>query len=364
MKKKISIIGSTGSVGKQALEVIENFRDRFEIIALAAGSNAELLKEQSKKFKPKYICLGEHGIERICMDKENDIILFACSGIVGLKPMLTAIENGIDIALANKESIVLAGDFVMQKAKKHGVNIIPVDSEHSAIHQCLRGNRTKDIEKLIITASGGPFLYSSAEEIQNATVKDALAHPRWDMGKKISIDSANMTNKGFEIIEAHHLFGIPYDKIEVVVHPQSIIHGAIEFKDGSIIAQLGQPSMHIPVQYALTYPERIVGIKSNSLSLSYIAKLDFMKPDFEKFPCLAFTIECGKKGGTAPAALNGANDEAVMAFLDGKIKFGEIYVIVKATVEKHAHISNPTLKQVLSADKNAREFAKMLILNK
>ena len=298
-KKKISIIGSTGSIGTQALEVIEKLKDKFEILALAGGSNTELLKKQAEKFKPKYICHnstsqlalsgakilhGSDGLEEICSNKENDIILVACSGKIGLKPTLTAIKNNINIALANKETLVMAGDIVMSEARKHWVKILPVDSEHSAIHQCIKD--INFVDKLIITASGGPFLHKTIDDIKNATVEEALHHPRWNMGKKITVDSATLMNKGLEIIEAHHLFGFDYDDIEVVIHPQSIVHSAVEYKDGSVIAQLGLPSMHIPIQYAITYPERLEGIKSKSFSFAEIARLDFEKPDFEKFPCV------------------------------------------------------------------------------
>lgn len=282
-KRKISILGSTGSIGTQALEVIEKLQDNFEIIALSAGGNVELLKQQALKFKPKYVCIGkktgekveipntkvlygEDGLEEICSNKENDIILVSVSGKIGLKPTLKAIENGIDIALANKETLVMAGDIVMQKARENGVKIVPVDSEHCAIHQCIKD--ISQVDKLIITASGGPFLHKTIEDMKNATVAQALAHPRWNMGKKITVDSATLMNKGLEIIEAHHLFNMPYEKIDVVVHPQSIVHSAIEYVDGSVIAQLGLPSMHIPIQYAITYPERYAGIKSRSFSFS------------------------------------------------------------------------------------------------
>ncbi len=305
-KIKISIIGSTGSIGTQALEVIEKMPNKFEIIALAGGSNKKLLEEQIRKFKPKYPSLGEEGLKKICSDTNNDIILMACSGRIGLKPTLTAIKNGINIALANKETLVMAGDIVMSEAKKHNVQIIPVDSEHCAIHQCIKN--ISQVEKLIITASGGPFLHKSIEQIKSATVEQTLAHPKWNMGRKITVDSATLMNKGLEIIEAHHLFGFDYDKIEVVIHPQSIIHSAIEYKDGSVIAQIGLPSMHIPIQYAITYPERFEGIKSKSFSFSEIARLDFEAPDFEKFPCLSLAYKAGKIGGTATTCLNAANE--------------------------------------------------------
>ena len=273
-KRRISIIGSTGSIGTQALEVIEKLQDKFDIIALAGGNNIELLKQQAEKFKPKFVYAQKdikidgiktlESLDEIAQNQENDIILVACSGKIGLRPTLKAIENGIDIALANKETLVMAGDIVMKKAKENGVKIIPVDSEHCAIHQCIKD--ISQVEKLIITASGGPFLHKSIEEMKTATVKEALAHPRWNMGRKITVDSATLMNKGLEIIEAHHLFGMDYDDIDVVVHPQSIVHSAIEYKDGSVIAQLGLPSMHIPIQYAISYPERFEGIKSKSFS--------------------------------------------------------------------------------------------------
>ena len=357
-KKKISIIGSTGSIGRQALEVIEKLQDKFEIIALAGGHNTELLKQQAEKFKPKYISIsanpelvsgahnakvyqGEEGLEKICSDKENDIILVACSGKIGLRPTLTAIKNGINIALANKETLVMAGDIVMKEAKKYGVKIIPVDSEHCAIHQCIKD--INQVDKLIITASGGPFLHKSIEDMKNATVEQALAHPRWNMGKKITVDSATLMNKGLEIIEAHHLFGFDYDDIDVVVHPQSVVHSAIEYVDGSVIAQLGLPSMHIPIQYAITYPERFEGIKSKSFSFADIARLDFEKPDYEKFPTVKLAYKMGRMGGTATVCMNAANEEAVFAFLDGKIKLYNIYEITKKMCDEHTVIQNPTI---------------------
>ena len=361
-RKKISIIGSTGSIGTQALEVIDKLRDKFEIIALAAGSNVELLKLQAKKFRPKYIYAAKeinvegiktlNSLDEIASNKENDIILVACSGKVGLKPTLKAIENGINIALANKETLVMAGDIVMKKARENNVKIIPVDSEHCAIHQCIKN--ISQVDKLIITASGGPFLHKSAEEIKHATVKETLNHPRWNMGKKITVDSATLMNKGLEIIEAHHLFGFDYENIEVVIHPQSIVHSAIEYVDGSVIAQIGLPSMHIPIQYAITYPERFEGIKSKSFSFAEIARLDFEKPDFEKFPCIKLAYKAGKLGGTATACLNAANEEAVFAFLDGKIKVCMIYEIVRKMLDEHVLIKNPSIEEIFKVDSDVR----------
>ena len=350
--KKISIIGSTGSIGTQALEVSEKLRDKFEIIALAGGHNRELLEAQAKKFNPRYTVLGEQGLEKICSDKENDIILVACSGKIGLRPTLTAIKNGINIALANKETLVMAGDIVMSEAKKRGVKIIPVDSEHCAIHQCIKD--IAQVDKLIITASGGPFLHKSIAEMKNATVKEALAHPKWNMGKKITVDSATLMNKGLEIIEAHHLFGFDYDDIEVVVHPQSIVHSAIEYKDGSVIAQLGLPSMHIPIQYAISYPERFEGIKSKSFSFAEIARLDFEKPDFEKFPSVKLAYKAGRTGGTMTTCLNAANEEAVFVFFYGKIKLYNIYEIVEKMMSEHKVIQNPTIDEIFETDEQIR----------
>lgn len=375
-KRKISIIGSTGSIGRQALEVIEKLQDKFEIIALTGGANVELLREQALKFKPKYVCVGnskgeklditgvktlygQEGLEEICSIKENDIILVSVSGKVGLRPTLTAIDNGIDIALANKETLVMAGDIVMPRAKEKGVNIIPVDSEHCAIHQCIKD--ISQVDKLIITASGGPFLHKTIDDMKNATVAQALNHPRWSMGKKITVDSATLMNKGLEIIEAHHLFNMPYEKIDVVVHPQSIVHSAIEYVDGSVIAQLGLPSMHIPIQYAITYPERFEGIKSKSFSFADIARLDFEKPDFEKFPSVKMAYEAGKIGGSATVCMNAANEEAVFAFLEDKIKLYEIYQITSKMMEQHHLVKNPSIDEIFEIDKEVRVKTKELI---
>ena len=375
-KRKISIIGSTGSIGRQALEVIEKLQDKFEIIALTGGANVELLKEQALKFKPKYVCVGnskgekldiagvktlygQEGLEEICSIKENDIILVSVSGKVGLRPTLTAIDNGIDIALANKETLVMAGDIVMPRAKEKGVNIIPVDSEHCAIHQCIKD--ISQVDKLIITASGGPFLHKTIDDMKNATVAQALNHPRWSMGKKITVDSATLMNKGLEIIEAHHLFNMPYEKIDVVVHPQSIVHSAIEYVDGSVIAQLGLPSMHIPIQYAITYPERFEGIKSKSFSFADIARLDFEKPDFEKFPSVKMAYEAGKIGGSATVCMNAANEEAVFAFLEDKIKLYEIYQITSKMMEQHNLVKKPSIDEIFEIDKEVRVKTRELI---
>lgn len=381
MKKKISILGSTGSIGTQALEVIEKLSDKFEIVALSGGDNIAMLAGQIKKFSPKIVCVkscsavaelkqffpnvnflcGDDGLEQICSDRETDLIVVAVSGRVGLKPTLTAIKNKIDIALANKETLVIAGDIVMQAAKENGVNILPIDSEHSAIHQCIKN--IAEVEKLIITASGGPFLTKSLDDIKNATVEEALAHPKWSMGKKITVDSATLMNKGLEVIEAHHLFGFDYDKIEVVIHPQSIIHSAVEYVDGSVIAQLGLPSMHIPIQYTITYPERIEGIKSKSFNFLEAKRLDFEKPDFEKFPCLRLAYEAGKTGGSATICLNAANEEAVFAFLKGQIKLYTIYEIVEKIMSQHTIINAPSIEDIFEIDNEIRIKTQELLNN-
>lgn len=381
MLKQISILGSTGSIGKQALEVVDSLPDYFKIYGLAAGANIEVLKEQVKKYKPEIISVkdeiaalelkkeitgveitwGQEGLTTIAGSGENNLVLIAVSGITGLFPTLAAINNKVDIALANKETLVAAGNLVMERARKNNVSIIPVDSEHSAIYQCINNKDFNQVKKLIITGSGGPFRNKSLYEIENATVQETLNHPRWSMGNKITVDSATLMNKGLEVIEAHWLFGTEYKDIEVVIHPQSIVHSAVEFKDGSVIAQLGVPSMHIPIQYALTYPERREGLKTNSLSLTEVAKLDFEKPDLEKFPCLKLAFEAGSKGGTYPIVLNAVNEEAVYSFLSGKIKLTEISKIVEKGLEAHTSINNPNLDDIICTDKWAREFANDLL---
>ena len=361
MKRKISILGSTGSIGRQALEVIDKLQDKVEIIALTAGSNTDLLNEQIKKFKPKYACASDTtkiegakhlSLEEICSNKENDIILVAVSGKIGLRPTITAINNGIDIALANKETLVMAGDIVMPLAKEKGVNIIPVDSEHCAIHQCIKD--ISQVDSLIITASGGPFLHKTVDDMKNATVEQALAHPRWNMGKKITVDSATLMNKGLEVIEAHHLFNMDYDRINVVVHPQSIVHSAIEYVDGSVIAQLGLPSMHIPIQYAITYPERFEGIKSKSFSFAEIARLDFEEPNWDKFKALNLAYDAGRLGGSATVCLNAANEEAVFEFLEGKIKLFDIIHAVEEMMQNHNIIKKPSVDEIFDIDSEIR----------
>ncbi len=378
-RKNIAILGSTGSIGTQALEVLDLIPEKFNIIALSAGNNTELISEQIDKYNPKIVCVktkeaaeelkskhnntkfvyGDEGLIEIANLAELEMILVAVSGKIGLKPTIQAIKNKKDIALANKETLVMAGDIVMNLAKEYGVKILPVDSEHSAIFQCL-SNR-KEVKHLIITSSGGPFRTASNEDMKDANLDEALAHPRWKMGKKITVDSATLMNKGLEVIEAHHLFDFDYDEIKVIVHPQSYIHSAVEYNDGSIIAQIGNPSMHIPIQYALTYPERVEGIETESFDFIKAAKFEFYEPDMVKFPSLALAFEAGKKGGTYPVCLNAANEEAVFAFLEKKIKLIEIYEITKKMFDEYQSIENATLEQILEEDEKIRIKTKELI---
>lgn len=373
---KISILGSTGSIGRQAVEVIQKMPDYFEVVSICGGDNIEEIKKQIKLLNPKNVCVkseqnalllqkefpkinvlhGEQGLIDVASDKTNERILVSVSGKTGLKPTLAAIENKIDVALANKETLVMAGDIVMARAKEMGVKILPVDSEHGAIHQCL-SNR-EEVEKLIITASGGPFRNKTIEDIKNATVEETLHHPRWNMGKKITIDSATLMNKGLEVIEAHHLFNMPYEKIQVVVHPQSIVHSAVEYVDGSVIAQLGFPSMHIPIQYTLTYPYRHEGIETRSFDFIKAGRLDFEEPDLEKFPCLKLAFKAGAMGGTMPVVMNAANEEAVFMFLGGRISLWEIFEITNKMMNEHENIQNPTIEQILEQDILTREKTK------
>ena len=378
--KNLVILGSTGSIGTQALEVIRQLNNDFKVVALAAGNNVEAIKKQAEEFNPEFISVKTEeaatklqkllpksqimidGITEIAKTADYDIILVSVTGISGLFPTLEAIKRGKTIALANKETLVTAGDIVMAEVKKYNAQLIPVDSEHSAIFQC--SPTGEYVKNLLITASGGPFLNKSVEYMKNATKNETLKHPKWDMGNKITVDSATLMNKGLEVIEAHHLFQKDYENIKVVIHPQSIVHSAVEFEDGSVISQMGIPSMHLPIQYALTYPKRVEGIKSNSFDLSKLGTLEFLEPDFEKFPSLKLAFNAGKDGGIKPAILNAANEEAVYAFLDDKIKLLDISEITKTVLEKIENIKNPSLDEILEADKKARELAKEEISKK
>ncbi len=372
--KNIILLGSTGSIGTQTLEVVEKLKEEFNIVALACGNNVELLKQQIKKFHPKYVCIqnqekikelkeefsnveffyGENGLIELASLDKYDMLISATNGIVSVKATLKAIENKKTVALANKETLVMAGDIVMKEAKKNNVRILPIDSEHSAILQCLNRFEDNFSKRLWITASGGPFLNNTREEMKNFKAKDALNHPRWAMGKKITVDCATLVNKGLEVIEAHHLYNYDYENIKVVIHPQSIVHSFVEFVDGSFLAQMGVPSMHIPIQYALTYPKRLSGIKSDSFN-PIGNKLEFLEPDLEKFPLLKCTIECGKQGGIMPAILNAANEVAVYKFLNNEINFTDIEKIVFTELEKHNNIKNPTLDEIFEIDRKIRK---------
>ena len=380
--KKVIILGSTGSIGTQTLEVIEKLEEKYQVIGLSCGNNIELLKTQIEKFNPNVVSIqnkndalkiketfknikvlyGEEGLIELASNSEVDIIVIAVSGKIGLKPTIQAIKNGINIALANKETLVEAGDIVMDLVKEHKIELMPIDSEHSAILQCLQGNSDSFINKLHITASGGPFLFKTIDDMKKASISQVLAHPKWNMGKKITVDSATLMNKGLEVIEAHHLFNIDYDNINVVVHPQSVIHSAVEYKDGSIIAQMGFPSMHIPIQYALTYPERVNGIKTNSFDFVKCKNLTFFEPDYEKFPLLKLAYQAGKEGGTMPLCLNAANEEANSAFLKGQINFFDINYIVFKIVENYINIKKPTIEEIFIEDNIIRKKTIDLIL--
>ena len=380
MKKRISILGSTGSIGKQALEVVDCLQDKFEIVGLAAGSNLEEFKKQITKYNPEFVSVktqelaqeikkdiknkeilwGNDGLVEIAKNTQNDIVLSAVTGLNGLFPVLAAIDNRINIALANKETLVAAGNIVMKKAKEKNVKILPVDSEHSAIFQCLASRDFSNAKKLIITGSGGPFRNKSLEEIQKATVEETLAHPNWSMGDKITVDSATLMNKGLEVLEAHRLFGFSPDMIDVLIHPQSIIHSMIELKDRSCIVQLSVPDMKGPIAYALTYPERLDG-PMPFLDLSAVGKLTFQKPNTECFPCLLYAYEAMKIGGTMLAVLNAANEVAVAAFLQREIGFNDIPVVIKNTMQLHEKKSAVDIDVIVEADRWAREKAREVI---
>lgn len=377
MSKTVSILGSTGSIGTQALEVAE--KHGFRITALAAHSSIDLLEMQTRKFRPEFVCVynedryaelksrladvsvnvlcGMEGLCRIAALGQTDIVLNSVVGMVGLLPTLTAIEAGKDVALANKETLVAGGELVMSLAEKKGVKIYPVDSEHSAIFQCLQGNKRSQLSKIILTASGGPFFGRSYDELRSVTKEDALRHPNWDMGSKITIDSATLMNKGLEFIEAKWLFGLEPDQIEIVVHRQSVVHSAVEYNDCSVIAQLGVPDMKIPIQYALLYPDRLE-CPTKRLSLTDYGTLTFEKPDYDTFRCLTAAIEAITRGGAYPCLVNSANEEAVRAFLADEIPFIEIGEIVSSVLGEFGFSEISCYEDVMNADKLAREYVK------
>ena len=376
-KRHIAILGSTGSIGTQALDVIGQHRDLFEVELLTAYNNSRLLIEQAKKFNPAAVVICNEdlydevfaaldpldihvfaGIDSVCelvKAPQTDIVLTAMVGFSGLRPTIAAIRAGKAIALANKETLVVAGALIMPMARQYGAPILPVDSEHSAIFQCLQGEHAR-LEKILLTGSGGPFLHSSREEIAAATRDQALNHPRWRMGAKVTIDSASLMNKGLELIEARWLFGVEPGDIEVVIHPQSIIHSMVQFSDGCVIAQLSQPDMRLPIQYALSYPRRI-DLNTRRLDFAELGSLTFEKPDLERFPCLGLAYEALAKGGNATCIMNGANEVAVAAFLEGRIRFVEIPEIIADTLGRCEFVAEPDLEQIYSTDFEAKRLA-------
>ena len=375
--KQISLLGSTGSIGKQTLEVVAANPDKLKIRALAAHRSDELLEQQIRQFEPDIAVLSDkeaaarlaaryHGKTQILAGEEGllaaatyegaDTVLASMVGYAGLRPTLAAIECGKNIALANKETLVAAGSIVMAAVREHGVSLTPVDSEHSAIFQSLRGGAEKEVKRLIITASGGPFRGKKRSELENVTLAQCLKHPNWSMGPKVTLDSSTLANKGLEVMEAHWLFDMPYDKIDVVVHPQSIVHSLVEFCDGSVIAQLGEPDMRLPIQYALSWPDRFP-YSFEQLDLVKAASLTFEAPDLEAFPSLAIAMECGKAGGTLPCVFNAANEEAVSAFLHDKIKYLDIPYITQTVTQAHENVAAPQLEDIEEADAWARRCA-------
>jgi len=381
--KNISILGSTGSIGVNALDVIKDNPSRFKVVALSACRNISLLKEQMEHYRPRVVSVidddhacelrkivdtssktrilsGPEGYREVASLGEADMVISSMVGAAGLLPTIQAIEAGKDIALANKEVMVMAGDIVVKKAEMKGVKILPIDSEHSAIFQCLSGNRRADVRRIILTASGGPFLNASREELMNVRPAQALKHPNWDMGPKITIDSASMMNKGLEVIEAKWFFSVDIDQINVQIHPQSIIHSMVEYVDGSVIAQLGIPDMRIPIAYSLSYPERVPR-QEPYLDLPKVGRFEFFNPDFEKFPNLKLAFIAGRTGGTMPAVLNAANEVAVESFLKESIRFMDMPVIIEEVLSSHQMKEASGIEEILEADRWARERANKFV---
>jgi 1-deoxy-D-xylulose-5-phosphate reductoisomerase len=376
----IAILGSTGSIGCSSLEVIANFPDELRATYLTANKNIDLLQKQIRHFRPRGVVVleessasalrktldgtteilsGEEGLQEIVCREDVDIVLSSLVGFAGLKPTLCAIEAGKDIALANKETLVVGGEIIMKKVRKHGVRLLPIDSEHSAILQCIQGENTDDIVRVILTASGGPFLHMNMEQFENVTVEQALNHPTWKMGNKITIDSATLMNKGLEVIEAFWLFGLPSEKIEILVHPQSIIHSIVEFADGSMKAQLSIPDMKIPIQYALMYPRR-PATSYKKIDFNTLREMTFLRPDTKKFPCLPLAFKALEMGGTATAVLNAANEVAVQMFLEEQLSFASIPAVIQDALSSHTPVHNARLEDVVNADIEAREHVRHL----
>lgn len=377
----ISILGATGSIGTQTLDILREHPTEFKLLAISVGRNLDLARKMIVEFQPELVSVqdyhdcqtlkgefpqtkftfGEEGLVEVAVYPKTDILVNAVLGSVGLNPTLQAIESGKTIAIANKETLVTAGHIVMKAAEKNGVALLPVDSEHSAIFQCLQGEKEKNIERLILTASGGSFRDRSRKDLEGVTISDALNHPNWSMGAKITIDSATMMNKGLEVIEAHWLYNIPYENIDVLLHKESIIHSMVEFHDSSIMAQLGTPDMRVPIQYALSYPDRLHLPSSKRLNLAEIGKLHFQEMDLERFRCLKFAYEAGKIGGTMPTVLNAANEVAVAAFLEKKIQFLQIEDLIEKALSSHQWIDNPSLSVIQEVDKETRQLVRSLL---
>ncbi len=377
--KPLAVLGSTGSIGVTTLDLVARFPERFQAVALAAGRNVERLAEQVRQFRPRLVATadadaanalraavpefrgailsGLDGLEQVATAVEAELVISALVGALGLRPTLRAIEAGKDVALANKEVLVVAGELVQAAARRARVNVFPLDSEHNAIYQAMHGHRRSDVRRIVLTASGGPFLRTPREELRSVTPAQALKHPTWKMGSKITIDSSTLMNKGLEVIEAHWLFGLAPEQIDVVIHPQSIVHSLVEYVDGSVLAQLGIPDMAIPISYILAYPERLPLAHLPSLDLVQAGRLEFLTPDVERFPCLALAYDALRAKGTAPAVLNAANEVVVDAFLNGRIGYLDIPRIAHAVLEGHALIERPSLDELLAADAWARRAA-------
>ena len=383
MVKKIALLGSTGSIGLNTLKVVERFPDRFKIAALTAYNNFELLGDQIRKFNPSFVAVSRDGmgylkkylslngtkvfnadtdIPGLVASKEVDIVVLAIGGSAALLPFLNAVRAGKTVAPANKEALVMAGHIIMSEVKKYGARIVPIDSEQSAIFQCLEGRDRKELKRIYLTASGGPLWNVPKKDFDKISIQKILKHPRWKMGKKITVDSATLMNKGLEVIEAKWLFDVAVEKIEVLIHPEAIIHSMVEFRDGSILAQLGVTDMRLPIQYALTYPKRL---ETDLSQMDFLksGKLTFKKPDLSKFPAVDLCYHVAKKEGTYPCVLNAANEEAVKAFLAGNLKFSRIYKVAEKIVLKHRGSARPTLNEIWQADRWAREEARKIILN-
>lgn len=374
--KNIVIMGSTGSIGTQTLDIVSRHKDMFNVCALTANKNVDLMEEQAKAFRPKVVCMSDSscadevarrlqgtgikvlsgmvGLIEAAQMPEADIVVAALVGMIGIRPTIAAIRAGHDIALANKETLVCAGHIIMPLIKEYGVSLFPVDSEHSAIFQSLQGSRREDVERIILTASGGPFRNYSMDEIRKVTAEDALKHPNWNMGAKITIDSATLVNKGLEVMEACHLFGVGPDDIDVVIHPQSIIHSAVQYRDGAIIAQLGSPDMRLPIQYALFYPDRPY-LDTKRVDLYSLASMTFERPDPERFEGFKLAMSAARAGGVIPTVFNAANERAVALFLEGKISFTDIPRLIRLAMDSAENIEDPSVNQILEAERSAKD---------